>query len=43
MGGMIDWTALPIVVELYGVEDVGLFISKLEAIREHVRMISDNG
>lgn len=43
MGGVIDWTALPIVVEIYGVEDVALFISKLEAIREHLRMIGENG
>ena len=43
MGNQIDWTALPIVVEIYGVEDVVLFISQLEAIREHLRMIGENG
>lgn len=43
MGGMIDWAALPIVVEIYGIEDVPLFISKLEAIREHLRMVAENG
>jgi hypothetical protein len=43
MGGQIDWAALPVIVELYGVEDVDLFIAKLDAIREHKRMIDNNG
>lgn len=38
MGGQIDWTALPIIVDLYGVEDVETFIAKLVAIREHLTM-----
>ena len=40
MGG-IDWAALPAVVELYGVQDVPLFIEKLEAVRDHIRMIQE--
>ena len=43
MGGQIDWAALPIIVELYGVCDVDLFIAQLDAIREHKRMADSNG
>lgn len=38
MGGQIDWSALPVIVELYGIDDVGVFIAKLDAIREHKRL-----
>ena len=40
MGG-IDWAALPAVVELYNVKDIPLFIQKLEAVRDHIRMIEE--
>lgn len=36
MGGCIDWAALDIIVELYGIEDVPLFISQLDEIRRHM-------
>ncbi len=31
----IDWDALPLLCELYGVEDLELLIAQLVAIREH--------
>lgn len=36
MAGRIDWTALETIVELYGVEDVPLFISQLDVIQTHM-------
>ena len=36
MGG-IDWTALPIVCELFGIADVDLLIHQLVAIRDAQR------
>jgi hypothetical protein len=42
MGG-IDWAAMPVVVELYNVKDIPLFIQKLEAVRDHIRMIEEAG
>lgn len=33
MGGL-DWTALPIVAELLGVEDIDLLVAQLVAIRD---------
>lgn len=35
MGGL-DWTALPIVAELLGVEDLDLLVSQLVAIRDEL-------
>jgi hypothetical protein len=35
MGG-IDWTAIPYVVERFGIDDVDAFVSQLIAIREHL-------
>ena len=34
MGGELNWSALPIVAEMLGVEDVELLIAELSAIRE---------
>jgi hypothetical protein len=34
MGGCIDWTALPIVSEILGIEDVELLLDRLVTIRE---------
>lgn len=34
MGG-IDWAALPIVVEMLGIEDVDRLVRQLATIREH--------
>ena len=31
----MNWTALPTIVSLYGIEDVDLFIHRLKAIRDH--------
>lgn len=39
MGGRIDWAALPVVCELYGIRDPDTFIAQLVAIREHVRKL----
>lgn len=36
MGGVIDWTALPIVAEMLGVSDPEALILDLVAIREHM-------
>lgn len=41
MDGRIDWAAIPVIVDLYGIEDVEMFIDKLSAIREHVRLIKE--
>lgn len=35
MGSQIDWTALEVMVERHGVDDVDLLITHLIAIREH--------
>lgn len=37
MGGEIQWTALPIFVEMFAVEDVDQFIRDLVTIRECMR------
>ena len=34
MGGTIDWAALPLLVEIHGVDDIELLIDQLVAIRE---------
>jgi hypothetical protein len=36
MGGL-DWVALPVVVEMLGVEDVEVFVQQLVAIRQFQR------
>ena len=41
MGGQIDWDALPVIVEIYGISDIEVFIAKLDAIRDHNRMIQE--
>lgn len=35
MGGEINWQALPILCEVYGVMDVDIFIHQLVALRNH--------
>jgi hypothetical protein len=35
MGGQIEWSALDVFCEMYGVTDVELLIVQLTAIREH--------
>lgn len=37
MEGQINWTALPILIEIYGIENVELLHSDLKAIREHMK------
>ncbi len=37
MGGEIQWAALDAVGEMFGVEDVDLFVHQLAAIRDHQR------
>lgn len=35
MGGKLNWTALPVIVEMFGIEDVEAFVRELAVIREH--------
>jgi hypothetical protein len=35
MGGAIDWQALPVVAELYGITDIQQLIDDLVTIRNH--------
>ncbi len=34
MGGMLDWSALPVLVDVYGVDDVETLIKQLTTIRD---------
>lgn len=34
MGGLIDWAALPVVAEMYGITDVDSLVRDLVTIRE---------
>lgn len=34
MGGMLDWNALPLVAEMFGIEDMETLIAQLAAIRD---------
>lgn len=44
MGGEINWHALPLIVELLGIDDVDLLITHLCAIRDHqARQAAANG
>ena len=38
MNGALDWNALPIVCDLFGVKDPDIFIHELLAIRDHLRL-----
>jgi hypothetical protein len=40
MGGEINWGAMELMVELLGVEDVGLFVTHLVAIRDHAARVA---
>lgn len=42
MDGAIDWQALPILIELYAIADPEILILQLHAIREHLRLKSQN-
>jgi len=35
MGGVLDWGALPLMVELFGVDELEVFIDQLVAIRDN--------
>ena len=37
MGGELQWSALEVVVEMFGIDDVEQFIAELVAIREFQR------
>jgi len=43
MDGQIDWAALPLLVEVYGVDDIEILLAELMAIRKHARMMAENG
>ncbi len=37
MGGEIQWSALEFIAELFGIQDMDIFIHQLAAIRDHGR------
>ncbi len=37
MGGQIDWSALPILAEIHGIDDIEMLSEQLIAIRSHQR------
>ncbi len=41
MGGCLDWHALPLVVEIFGIDDVETFVQQLIAIRDFQRKQSE--
>ena len=43
MDGGIDWAALPVLVEIYGVDDIEVLLAELLSIRSHVRFMSEHG
>ncbi len=43
MGNTLDWGALPVIVELLGVEDVETLVSHLTVLREHTQQKSNLG
>ena len=40
MGNTMDWAALPIVCEMYGIDDPAVFIAELAAVREYVQRVN---
>lgn len=40
MGGQIDWSALPFLVEMYGIRDPEKFVSELVAVRDYVQRVN---
>lgn len=43
MGGVIDWSAVPIFIDLYGVADPEIFVAALCAVRDIQMGRSGNG
>ena len=43
MDGHIDWAALPLMVEIYDVDNVEILIAELVSIRKYMRMVAENG
>lgn len=43
MGGTIDWAALPLLSEMYGVADLPMFVAYLVAIRDEMKRANANG
>lgn len=41
MGGQIDWAAVPLLVEMWGVRDVEIFMEALFAVRDVMSEKSD--
>lgn len=41
MGGEINWNALPVLVDVYGIADMEMFLAELVAIRDHFRRLKD--
>lgn len=43
MAGTIDWQALAVLIELYGIADPEILIEQLQAVREHLQRQGGNG
>lgn len=43
MDGQIDWSALPVLVEVFGVDDVETLLAELVSIRKYMRMVAESG
>ncbi|MBK8916490.1 MAG: hypothetical protein IPM64_18135 [Phycisphaerales bacterium] len=37
MGGEVNWIALPVIAEMFGVVDVECFLARLIALRDHMQ------
>jgi hypothetical protein len=43
MGGVVDWSALPLLADMYGVADLPMFVAYVVAIRDEMKRASANG
>lgn len=43
MGNCIDWAALPVVAEMFGIDNIEAFLARLLAVRDHVRALAQHG
>ncbi len=42
MGGL-DWNALPVILDIFGIEDVETYVRQLTAIRDHQAEMNRHG
>lgn len=40
MDGVIDWQGVPVLIEMYGIEDPEIFLALLSAIRKHKKDVA---